>query len=295
MTLDATGRDWTNFRSVLFVLSAIALFSLIFTSGRFAGDLASPFQIMFLRYAGGFVTVMAISALQGQTWHSLQSRNRLSQALRALVGGLGGAAIIFGNTYMPLVDANGISQLSGVFMLGLGLVIFHERLRFIHIAASLVCIAGAAVVVAARGAFSTVDVDYLIPASVVVIGALLLALEGIFIKILALADRPLVTLAHANFFGMLLLLIPAVLTWKSTGAVNAILLCLGPLAILGQYCNIRGYMAASVSLLAPIGYSSLIFAAVWGWLFFMEVPTAGVILGCVLIAIGGTALALSRR
>lgn len=295
MDLAGTDRDWTNFRSVLFVLSAIAIFSLIFTSGRFAGDLASPFQIMFLRYAGGFVTVIGLSVSQRQSWHSLQSRHRRSQALRALAGGLGGAAIIFGNTYMPLVDANAISQLSGVFMLVLGIIIFHERLRSIHIAGSVVCILGAVVVVAARGAFSTFDAKYLVPAAVVVIGALLLALEGIFIKILALADRPLVTLAHANFFGMVLLLIPAVLTWKSTGPVNAVLLCLGPLAILGQYCNIRGYTAASVSLLAPVGYASLIFAAIWGLLFFGELPTAGVVLGGIMIAIGGTVLALSRR
>lgn len=295
MTLETTGRDWTNFRSVLFVLSAIAIFSLIFISGRFAGELASPLQIMFLRYAGGFITVVVLSASQGETWQSLQSRHRPSQALRALVGGLGGAAIIFGNTHMPLVDANAISQLSGVFMLALGVLVFRERLRPVHIAGSLVCIAGAAIVVASRGAFSSFDPSYLVPASVVVLGALLLALEGLFIKFLARADRPLVTLAHANFFGMLLLSVPAVLTWKSMGPVNLALLCLGPAAILGQYFNIRGYTEANVSLLAPIGYASLIFAAIWGWVFFLEIPTAGVVLGGVAIAIGGTALALSRR
>lgn len=295
MALDTVRADWTNVRSVLFVLAAVAIFSLIFISGRFAGDLASPFQIMFLRYAGGFATVMVISRFQRESWQSLQSRHRISQAMRALVGGLGGSAIIFGNTHMPLVDANAIGQLSGVFMLGLGLLIFRERLLPIHIVGSLVCIAGAAVVVAARGAFATFDPSYLVPSSIVVVGALLLAVEGIFIKILASSDRPLVTLAHANFFGMFLLLVPAVLTWKTTGSANIALLSLGPLAILGQYCNIRGYMGASVSLLAPIGYASLIFAAIWGWLFFMEVPSPGVVLGCALIVIGGTALALSRR
>lgn len=292
---EMTTRELTNFRSVLFVLSAVAIFSLIFTSGRFVGDLASPFQIMFLRYAGGFVTVFALARGKGETWHSLQSRHRRSQGLRALVGGLGGAAIIFGNTYMPLVDANAIGQLSGVFMLALGVLVFRERLLPIHIVGSLICICGAVVVVASRGAFSTFEASYLIPASVVALGALLLALEGLFIKFLAKADRPLVTLAHANFFGMLLLAAPAFLTWKSTGMVNLILLGLGPLAILGQYFNIRGYTAASVSLLAPIGYSALIFAALWGWLFFAELPTLGVVLGGALIALGGTALALSRR
>ncbi|GLQ09646.1 hypothetical protein GCM10007913_15780 [Devosia yakushimensis] len=288
-------RDWTNVVAVLCVLAATAIFSLIFISGRVVGDLASPLQIMFLRYCGGLLTVCAIAGLNGRNWASMQSEHRVSQALRALAGGLGGAAIIFGNAHMPLVDANAIGLLSGVFTLGLGYIVFRDRLPGPGIAGALACIAGAAIVMAARGAFTTLDASYLFPASIVAVGALLLATEHVFIKILAMSDRPLVTLAHANFFGAILLLIPALLTWRSTGPVNAALLCLGPFAILGQYLNIRGYMAASVSLLAPVGYSSLVFAALWGWWFFGQLPTAGVIAGCLVIAAGGTVLALSRH
>ncbi|MGV3574898.1 MAG: EamA family transporter [Devosia sp.] len=155
--------------------------------------------------------------------------------------------------------------------------------------------AGAAIVVLSRGAFAGSNGGYIVPAAVVLLGALLLAAEHIFIKILAMSDRPLVTLAHANFFGALIILLPALLTWRSSGPINAALLCLGPLAILGQYLNIRGYMSASVSLLAPIGYTSLVFAALWGWLFFAQLPTLAVISGCLVIAIGGTVLAVSRK
>lgn len=288
-------RDWSNAQSVGFVLAAVAIFSLIFISGRVAGDLASPLQIMFLRYAGGLMTVAIVALLQRQSLKTLQSEHRLSQALRALAGGLGGAAIIFGNANMPLIDANAIALTSGVFTMILGYLIFGDRLRRMGIAGAVACIVGAAIVIASRGAFSGSDGGYLVPASVVLVGAMLLATEHIFIKLLAMSDRPLVTLAHANLFGALLLLVPAILTWRSTGPINLALLCLGPLAILGQYFNIRGYTAASVSLLAPIGYASLVFAALWGWLFFAEVPTPIVLLGCVVIAIGGTTLALSRR
>lgn len=287
--------DWTNLRSVGFVLLAVAIFSLIFISGRVAGELASPLQIMFLRYVGGVITVIVIAVLRRENWHSLQSQHRWSQAMRALAGGLGGGAIIYGNSAMPLVDANAISLTSAVFTMIIGYFVFHDRLRAAGIAGALACITGAAIVMTARGAFSTLDAGYLVPASVVLVGALLLATEYVFIKILATSDRPLVTLVHANVFGMLILLVPAILTWRSTGPINLALLCLGPFAILGQYLNIRGFVAARISVLAPVGYSSLIFAALWGWLFFAELPTFGVILGCVVIAVGGTTLALSRR
>lgn len=92
-----------NLAAVLSVLTATAIFSLIFISGRFTGQAASPLQIMFLRYLGGFITVCVIARWQGEGWASLQSRHRLSQALRVLAGGPGGAAIVFGNANMPLV------------------------------------------------------------------------------------------------------------------------------------------------------------------------------------------------
>ena len=50
-----------------------------------------------------------------------------------------------------------------------------------------------------------------------------------------------------------------------------------------------------MSVLAPLSYSSLIFAAVIGWAFFAEVPTLGVALGAATIAAGGIVLALTRR
>jgi drug/metabolite transporter (DMT)-like permease len=288
-------RDWTNIRSVAFVLTATAIFSLIFTSGRFTGDLASPFQIMFLRYAGGFLTVMMIALARRESFTDLQSQHRVSQLLRALVGGLGGAAIIFGNANMPLIDANAISLTSGVFAMVMGYFIFRDRMSALGIGGALTCFSGAAIVMTARGAFTALDASYLVPASVVLMGAILLATEHVFIKILAMSDRPLVTLAHANLFGALLLLIPAATTWGSTGLINLALLGLGPLAILGQYLNIRGFTSASISLLAPISYTSLIFAALWGWMFFAELPTIRIVIGCLVIAVGGTLLALSRR
>lgn len=297
MTIQANvpARSWTNLRAGAFALSATFIFVLIFSSGRFTAELASPLQIMFLRYAGGFITVLMLAKGQGESWRSMQSEHRPKQALRALAGGLGGTALIFGNMHMPIVDANAISLLNVVFVVALGVLLLGDRLGPRQILGGFTCLLGAAVVMAGRGAFVDFNAGYLVPSAVVVLGALLLAAEGIYIKLLTTTDRPLVTLAHANFFGMLLLAIPAILTWRSTGWVNLALLCLGPFAILGQYANIRAYSLARVSVLAPLSYASLLFAALLGWLFFAEIPSAVVMAGAGLIALGGIVIVLSRR
>lgn len=294
-TLAPAEEGQRNLAAGAFSLATTLIFVLVFTSGRLATEPVSPLQVMFLRFAGGFLTILVIAALRRESWRSLQSRHRTKQVFRVLAGGLGGAALIFGNMHMPIVDANAISLLNVVFAVGFGAVILGDRLSGRQIAGGLICLCGAAGVMASRGAFSAFDAAYLIPASVVVLGAVLMGVESIFIKVLTTADRPMVTLAHANFFGMVLLAIPALMTWQSWGVTSLVLLLLGPMAILGQYFNIRAYSLAKVSVLAPLSYASLLFAALIGWLFFNEIPSAGVVLGAGLIAIGGAIIILSRR
>lgn len=291
----AIRRDWTNIEAALCALASTCIFALIFMSGRFTGDAASPLQIMFLRYAGGLITVIAICLLRRQSWAALQSPYRMSQFWRVFTGASGAVALIYGNAHMPLVDANAINLLRVVFLVVLGMVMLGERLSSIRTLGILICVVGAVLIMVARGAFSGFGVEYLVPAGVVLLGSLLFAAEGLFIKILATSDRPLVTIAHANLFGVLILLVPAALTWGSLGWVNLVLLLLGPFAILGQYLTIRANALASVSVLAPLSYSSLIFAALIGWAFFAEVPTLGVAIGAATIAAGGIVLALTRR
>jgi drug/metabolite transporter (DMT)-like permease len=284
-----------NLRAVLYMLASIGIFSAIFASGRFVGEEASALQIYFLRFLGGFLTLICIVLLKRRRWSSLQSHRRSYHALRIMGGAFGGVALVYANANMPIVDANAISQLSAVFLVMFGMVFLGERPGAWHFAAIIVCVLGAATIMAARGAFSNLSSVYLVPASVALLGALLLAMESLFIKLLTRTDDMLTTLMHANALGTLILLVPALLTWQSWGPVNVALLTLGPLAILAQYCTFRGYALAEVTLIAPIKYTGLIFAAAIGWMFFAETPTYGVVLGACLIAAGGIRLATLSR
>ena len=294
-TGSAPNRDLTNLKAILYILASTGFFAVMFASGRFAGDTASPVQIIFLRYLGGFITVVCIALAQRRSWASLQSQRKAYHAFRIMGGAFGGVALIFANAHMPIVDANPISQLSVVFLVGFGVVILGERPTRWHLVAIGACVAGAVVIIGARGAFSNFRIDYMLPASVALLGAVLLAVESLFIKLLTRTDDALTTLAHANLLGMLVLSVPAALTWQWGGPISLVWIGLGPLAILAQYCTIRGYMLADIAVLAPIKYSALVFAAAIGWVFFAEVPTIGIILGACLIAAGGVLLARLPR
>jgi drug/metabolite transporter (DMT)-like permease len=285
-----------NVEAILFKLAGGLFFALMFASGKFAGELASALQILFLRYVGGLVTlVIIVGAARRLEFGRSRSRNWGLQLTRAGCSAFGGVAIIHANAHIPLADANAISLLSAVFMVGLGMLIFSERPTYGHVLGMLACLSGAATIAFSRGIVTSFNAAYFWPAAIALLAAALFALEAIFIKILSRVDDPLTTLLYVNFFGLVLLVVPALASWRSWGAENFIFMALGPLAITAQYCNLRAFSLARVSVLAPVTYSSLVFAALLGWYFFDEVPTIGVMLGAGFIVLGGLALALSRR
>jgi hypothetical protein len=54
------------------------------------------------------------------------------------------------------------------------------------------------------------------------------------------------------------------------------------------------FRLAAVSVLGPVSYSWIVFAAILGFVLFGEVPDDGTILGAVIIVIGGIRLALLK-
>jgi len=130
---------------------------------------------------------------------------------------------------------------------------------------------------------------------IALIGAALIGMETLLIKMLTRVDRPMTVLLYVNCFGVLLMAAPAFVEWRSIDLLQGMaFLFLGPLAITAQYFVIRGYRIADISVVGPIDYTWLIFAALIGMVFFGEIPTLGVVAGSAIIVGGGLVLAMQR-
>lgn len=283
---------YTNTKAIAWVTVGTALFSLIFASGKFAEGSAASLQILFLRYIGGLATLLAVVAVRRQSLSSYRSSKPLSHFMRAIFGASGGGALIYASANMPIVDATAIGLLYVVFVIPLGVLVLKERLNAQHLGAIVICCIGAAVIMASRGAFTDFRLAYVFPAAIAVLGAALLAVEGLMIKMLSHSDRAMTVLLYVNAFGILLMAGPAAMHWVPLsfgGALSFILL--GPIAVTAQYCIVQGYRLATLSIVGPVDYTWLIFAGLIGFLFFDEQPTLGVVAGSAIIAVGGIFLA----
>lgn len=287
---------WTlNAEAVVWVSLATAIFSLIYASGKFAGGTASPLQILFLRYVGGFFLLAVFVISRRESWRNHVSMRPLSHLFRTFFGVYGTAAVIYASAEMPIADATAISLLYVVFMIPLGVIVLRERIRAQNWPGIILCCCGAAIVMTSRGAFRSFEAAYVWPAFVALVGAALFAMEGVMIRALSQVDKPLTVLLYVNLFGVLLLSIPAFVTWKSIVFIeNALFILLGPLVVCGQYFVVRGYRIADIAVVGPADYSWLIFAALIGFVYFGEVPTPGVVAGSVVIVTGGILLARTK-
>lgn len=151
-----------------------------------------------------------------------------------------------------------------------------------------------AIVVRVKGAFQA-GVSIL-PAVVAFASATFFAVEGLLISVLGRSERAFTVMLYVTFFGCCLMLIPALLEWQSISLKTGVMcLLLGPLGVVGQYCTIRGYRSAPLSVVAPVDYSWLLFSAVLGIVFFQEIPDIGTWIGCFAIILGDVLLARSNR
>lgn len=84
--------------------------------------------------------------------------------------------------------------------------------------------------------------------------------------------------------------------WTPPGVFDAALLALlGVVAMVAHLCVTRALKLADAALVSPLQYTLLPWAAVFGWLFFGDVPAPAVLVGALFIIVAGLVLMLAER
>ena len=283
----------TYLPAILWMLLSTFIWTVIFSAGKFADGTIGVFQLTFFRYIGGLMTLLALLPSQGGGRAHI-SRQPRAHLVRALCGCGAAISITWASANMPLVDATAISMSYGIFGVLLGAIVLKETIHLRHWTAVAVSLVGVAIVMISKGAFQ--GHIAVLPTFAAVLSAVFLAIEGLLISILGRSERAFTVMLYVSFFGCCLILPAALFEWRPASATTLMLcLALGPLGILGQYCTIRGYRSAPLSVVAPVDYSWLFFSALLGLVIFNEAPTQGTWLGCLIIALGGVLLIRSGK
>ena len=74
-----------------------------------------------------------------------------------------------------------------------------------------------------------------------------------------------------------------------------ILLAVGVVTLFAQYSIVHAYQFAEVHVLAPFEYIVILWALLFGWLLFSEVPTLIMLLGCAIVITSGLLVASDEK
>lgn len=288
------------FQGILLALLGTALFTVMFALPKFAGAATSGndvpgLQIAFIRYLGGLLTVLPLAIATHRKGTSLVSPQPQWHLFRAALGIASVVCGVYAATHMPLANATAIGLTNGVFAIILAFLFFGERIAGIAWIASLLCLAGALLV--ARPSADLIAAFQSNPAAfIALIGAITMAGEMAVLTHVSRREPIARVLLYVNGLASCALVIPAILLWEPLDTTTLIFICcMGPVAILGQICNIWSIRRATISLITPFKYSSMVFATTIDVVFFEQLPDGITVTGCLLVAFGGLWLARLQR
>ena len=251
-------------------------------------------QLSFFRFAGGTVFAVLLwawkrSALPERAAWRLHGVRSLF-LLVSLVG------YFHALTQLPLALAVTISYLAPIFVSVLAIPILKERPSPSIWAALTLGLAGVSISVLPelRGSLDGKSAARLLGMLSAAVAAVSFSFVMLFARKQSRSDSVWTILLIQSVLPLLLLAAPAVWAWKPLLASDLVLILLvGGLGTLGLLSLTYAFTRLEASRIAPLEYSSFVWAAGLGYLLFGEVPTPTTALSAALI-IGGCLLLLRR-
>lgn len=276
---------------VRYMAASALAFSVMSALVKAAGERLPSQEIVLARAVVALVLSWALLRRAGiDPW----GHHRRLLLLRGTFGFLGLLCVFYSLTHLPLAEATVIQYLHPVFtgiLAGLVLGERGGRTLAVGVALSVAGVVAVAKPAALLGGSSTLPPLALAAA---LGGAFFSACAYVLVRRLAATEHPLVIVFYFPLVAAPAS-IPAVLpvwVWPE-GIEWLLLLGVGVATQLGQVALTHGMRHEPAGRATALSYLQVAFAALWGALFFGELPDAWTALGALLI-LGGTALAAFR-
>ena len=247
-------------------------------------------QILFLRSLVIVAIALALGG-RGGVRALARSRNKAPILLRA---GLITVAWLFyysASRYLGLAEMTTLYFAAPVIAVALAALVLKER---VDASRWFVVLLGFAGVVVAAAPSRTMN---LAPSLAVLAAACCWAASAILVRRIGRSDSTVTQMLAANLLSSIACLPALPSAWATPGASGlALMLGLGVIGGVGQYLLYEGFRFAPASVVAPIEYSGLVWAFLYGYAIWGDRPALHVYLGAALIAASSlTLVGFERR
>lgn len=273
----AARRDRTI--GILVALVGMLLFSLNDTMGKWLVATYSVGQVLFLRSFAALLVLVPIAWRSGTRLWPLE--RPWIQLARVVASTAEVYAFYYAVISLPLADVMTYWLAGPIYVAAMSPWLLRESVGLWRWGAIVLGFAG--VVVALQPGAAPLS----LPVIVSLAGSLFFAFMVVGARMLR--GTPDATLVFWQTFGAL---VGGALTaapgWVApTPADFALLSLLGVVAMLGHVCVARALKLADAATIAPLQYTLLVWAILFGWLFFRDLPDTPILVGAALITASG--------
>ncbi|MBR0960425.1 DMT family transporter [Bradyrhizobium japonicum] len=270
----------------LMVLS-IFMFSFGDAMGKFLVGTYSVGQLLFLRACAA---LLLLSPLIWKQRHQFLHLERPGlQLFRVVLSTLEVAAFFLATVYLPLADVITYYLAGPIFVTAMSAIFLGERVGWRRWTAILVGFCG--VLIALRPSAQTVS----LPALIALGGSLSFATLMLITR--SLRKTPDIVMASSQFIGTFSL--GAVLSafhWVPPTSGSLVIFAMaGLISVTALFCVNRSLKLAPASVVVPYQYSMIVWAVIFGFVVFGDVPSIATLVGAAIIIGAGFYIFLRER
>lgn len=274
-----------NVRGILWMLLAATTLTSMFVIVKYMASELPVFVVAIARTFFALCMLLPWLIRSGPT--VLRTTRPALHFVRAFLGISAFVVLVYALENLILADAMVLAFTSPFWSILIGAIVLKEMIKGRRIAATVVGFCGMLMIVKPH-----LSVE---PAMLLALfSAVLTSSAMISMKRLSATEPPTRIVFYFMFFGTLVLIPPAAMTWETPTLVQTgWLFAAGVLGAIGQDFLARAYDAGEVSIVAPFDFMRLPVAAILGYIVFSELPDQWSIIGTMVII--ASAIYLLRR
>jgi drug/metabolite transporter (DMT)-like permease len=269
------------------MLVSVCMFAFGDTLGKFIVATYSVGQLLLLR------ATAALIVLSPAIWRHRGEFRRLErpwlQLFRIVLSTLEVAAFFLATVYLPLADVITYYLACPIFVTALSAIVLREQVGWRRWSAVLIGFCG--VLIALQPSAQTVTW----PAMIALLGCMAFAVLMLITRSLrATSDVVLASTQFIGSFAFGLVLAPFGWVTPTLGSLS-LFIAAGCISVGALLCGNRSLKLAPASVVVPYQYMMIVWAVMFGYLVFGDVPSVATIIGAAIIIGAGFYIFLRER
>jgi drug/metabolite transporter (DMT)-like permease len=245
----------------------------------------SAIEIAFLRYAFGMIGAVVYAFATRPGWPTGEAT--IYNGLRAVLIVFTATTFFFALGKLSLADAIAMSFISPALTAVLGVLILRERLDWRIVIGLIGGFLGMLLIVGAKLGGGGTDGGVLLGAIAVFLSAIGYSLNVIMLRHRATRDPLAQIILFQNVGPALILALPALWLWRTPPLADLMQFAvLGTIGVIAHTMLAHAFAHVEAARLAPVGYVTLVWGVLFGFLFFADVPGLATLMGSALIVVG---------